>query len=54
MAIILTILFSFIGLVCFTYFCKSIFDITSNFVVPLFSSIASFIIAVIFGTMIKS
>lgn len=53
MAIILTILFSFIGLVCFTYFVKSIFDTNSNFLVPFFSSIVSFIIAAIFGSMIK-
>ena len=53
MAIILTILFSFIGLVCFIYFCKSVFDITSSFVVPLFISIVSFSVAVAFGSMIK-
>jgi len=48
--IILTVLFSFVGLVCFTYYCKSVFvDITSNFVVPLFISIVSFGIAVAFG-----
>ena len=47
--IVLTILFLFIVLVCYAYFCKSIFDTTSDFLGLLFISIA--IIAVIFGIL---
>lgn len=49
MAIILTILFSFIVFSCYTYFCETIFDTTSDFLGLLFIPIAIF--AVIFGIL---